>query len=201
MLIYRQHVRFAGAIQAPPTPHDVGAHAGLAASPSPPLLVSLSPNMADVAMSLGDGKNTNASELGDSKHASPGIPESSLPSSFAPLPLTTSVTVDMMDAHDDIKQECSSPLSDSSSSSVEDISTRHFHFERAVTYNTLGAVAHDIQALGDRHNELLNAVSKMASHVISLERLCQCLLKKPVNELEDADDVLAYGESTLAPSP
>ena len=157
--------------------------------------------MTDVAMSLGNGWNTNASGLGDNKHPSPGIPESSLPSSFAPLPPTaSSVTVDMLDALDNIEQGRSSSLSDSSSSSVEDIPTRRFHFEGAAIYDNFGSVARAVQALGDGHNKLLDVISRMANHVIGLERLCQ-RLERRVNKLEDADDVLALGKPVFTPSP
>jgi len=51
-------------------------------------------------MALGDRRNTNGSGLGDSRHA---VPESSLLSSFAPLPNTMSFsTADMLDAVEDI---------------------------------------------------------------------------------------------------
>ena len=199
--VYRQHVRFAGAIEVPPSLPDGVVLASVAASPFPPLLVPRSPDVADTAMTLGDGRNTNAAGLGDSKHALLGIPESSLPSCFAPLPPTaSSVTVDMLDALNDIVQGRSSPLSNSTSSSVEDIHTRRFHFEGAASYDNFRSVARDVQALGEGHNELLDAVSKMASHVISLERWYR-RLEKRVDELEDADDVLTFGESALGPSP
>jgi len=174
--------------------------ANVAASPFPPL-VPLSPKILDVPRSLGDGKNTDLSGLGDSKYALPCVPESSLPSSFAPLPLTaSSVTVDMRDVLSDIAAERSSPQWDFSTSSIENIPTRRFHFEEACDYANLLEVARDIQSIGEGHNEMLNAVSGLANHVIALERLCQRLQKR-VDELEDADHVLAYGESTLAPSP
>ena len=98
----------------------------------------------------------------------------------------------MLDALNDIEQGRASPLSDSTSSSVEDIPTRRFHFEGAASYDDFGSVAQDVQALGEGHNELLDAVSKMASHVISLERLCRGLEKR-LDELEDADDMLTFG--------
>ena len=170
-------------------------------SPSHPLLVSRSPDVADVAMSLGDGRNTNASGLGDIKHASPGIPESSLPSSFAPLPPSAfSVMVDMLDALDDIENGPSFPLSDSSEFSIEDIPTRCFHFEGAASYDHFGSVAKDVQAVGEGHNGLLDAVSKMANNVIWLERLCQRLLRR-IDELENTEDTLGFGEPALTPSP
>ena len=198
--VSRHHVRFADAIEAPPPPWNDIAPIGVAASHSPPLLVARSPDVADVAMMLCDGRNTNASGLGNSKHALPGIPEFSLSSLFAPLPPTAfSVTVDMLDILDEIEQGRSAPVSDSSSSSVEDIPSRRFHYEGAALSDDFGSVANNVQALGEGHNELLDAVSKMANHVSSLERLCR-RLQKCMDKLEDADDVLAYGKSEFAPS-
>ena len=152
-------------------------------------------------MSLGDGRNTNASGLGDSKHASHGIPESSLLSSFAPLqPSASSVMVDMLDVLKDIENGGASPLSDSSASSIEDIPTRRFHFEGAASYDDFGSVAKDVQALGEGYIELLDVVSKMDNNVIGLERLCRCL-QRGIDELEDTEDTLVFGKPALAPSP
>lgn len=128
-------------------------------------------------------------------------PESSLPSSFSPPPPTAfSVSIDMMDALEDIAAGRSSPLLKSSTSSIENIPTQSFHCEGASNYTNLFEVARDIRVVGESHNVMLDKLEGMAGHVIALKRLCQCLQKR-VDELEDANDVLAYGESVLAPSP
>ena len=128
----RRHVQFAATIEAPACPPRIMPIANVAASPSSPLLVAHCPDVVDVSMTLGGSRNSNSCGLGDCKHASPCISESSLPSAFTLLPQTaSSVTVDMMDVLSDIAAGRCSPLVDSSTSSIEDIPTRCFHFEGA----------------------------------------------------------------------
>ena len=196
-------MRFAGAAEAPLRPLQpprIMTVANVAASP-PPMLVPCTPETLDISMSLDGGRYTDLSGLGNSKHASPRVRESSLPSLFAPLPPTaSSVMVDMMDVLSDIAAGRSSPLSDSSTSSIKNIPTRPFHFEGATDYTNLLEVARDIRSVGECNNEILEALRGIADHVIVLERMCQGL-QKIVDELEDADDVSAYGESALALPP
>jgi len=105
-----------------------------------------------------------------------------------------------MDALNDIANGHSSPLLDSPTSSIERIPTRRCDFEGDTDYTNLMQMACDIRSVGEGHNEMLDALSSMADHVIALEHMCQRLQKR-VDELEDADNMLAFGDSELAPSP
>ncbi|PUU83068.1 hypothetical protein B9Z19DRAFT_1119869 [Tuber borchii] len=199
--VSRRGVRFVGANEShPPTPSPVVS--SIEANPAAVTpLVPCSQDNDDVSMSLGDGKNTNTTGLGDSMHA---VPESSLPSSFARLPASaSSVTRDMLCALDDIREGRSSPMSeetDSLDEPMDDVPTKRFHFEGATTYGGFEAVAGDVRILGTGHNELLDAVVAMSKRVIALENLTQRLQRR-IDSLEDVGDDIKFGKQCATPGP
>ncbi|PUU81410.1 hypothetical protein B9Z19DRAFT_1122168 [Tuber borchii] len=192
MMVSRRNARFVGANEAhPDTPFLVVSLSGVNL-PAPPCLVPHFPDTEDISMMLGDGKNTNTTSLEDSKHA---VPESSLPSCFARLPPTvSSITVDMMDALDDIQQGRSSPLSETTEDldvSIDCVPTHRFHFQEAETYDDLSGVVSNIQALGLGYNEMLDLVGGLVKHVTALENLTQRLQRR-IDVLEDVSDAAKF---------
>ncbi|PUU79349.1 hypothetical protein B9Z19DRAFT_1125351 [Tuber borchii] len=196
--VSRRGVRFVGANETHPhTPSPAVSSLGVVARDDTPL-VRCSQSVVDAPMSLGEGKNSNATGLGDSMHA---VPESSLPSSIARLPPTASdTTTNMWEALDDIREGRCSPMSQSSietDSSCDDIPTAQFRFLGADRYSNLDGVADDVRALGNGHNDLLEVVSRMAKHITTLERLTQRLVRR-VNALEDNEDHAKFSPCPVA---
>jgi len=162
----RAHVRF---VETCGQRGSLGAIRG--ATPSPAnenamtVYVARSESPVDSPMSLGNGRNTNLTGLGDSQHA---IPESSLPSQSLPdsppivslPPTASSVNMHMMDALDDIAAGRSSPISDGSSVD-DDIPVPLLRGKRDVDYENLEQVAGDIQALADGYEAVRGLLGRL----------------------------------------
>jgi len=192
--VSRAHVRFAGPMRSPSLPPCVP-------SPVPSgdnavtIYVARSDSLDDTAMSLGGGRDTNATGLGDSQHA---VPESSLPSQgqrrspHVSLPPTaSSVSMDMMDALDDIAQGRSSVLSDRSSECDDNPVRRLVCSDKE--YDNLGQVAEDVKALADGFEEMRAVLSTVLGEKVVLEKRVE-LQAQWINVLERQVDDLVRGK-------
>ena len=177
-------------------------------SPSPPPLVPASPEIRDIPMALGGGKNTDGSGLGDSRHA---VPESSLPSSFAPLPNTiSSSTADMLDAVEDIASGRGRPLSpdrsrhqtppvahsdsgsDTDSEAGNDIPIREITFQEG-EYESLGEVREDMRLFAVKINDVIGVNERLGGEVVVLASRCERQQRR-IDALEDQIDEFRRGE-------
>ena len=102
-----------------------------------------------------------------------------------------------MDTLMDITAGHYSPLPHFSFLSIEEFPTRHCDLKNTTYYIYLAEVVRDVHWIGKRHNEMLKTVTGLANHVMALKKLCQRLERRVV-KLEDPDDELAFGKSTLA---
>jgi len=197
------HVKFAGPVVSPPLPPCVP-------SPIPSqgnalmVYVARSASPDDMAMSLGGGRNSNATGLGDSQHA---VLESSLPSQgledspplVALLPTASSVNLDMMDALDDIAAGRASPLSDESSVD-DDIPVPFLRGIRDVEYDNLGQVAGDIQALADGYGAVRALLERVLGEKVVLEERVD-RQGRWITALENQVDEMSRGEYVFPPAP
>ena len=199
--VSRAHVKFAGRVVSPPLPPCVPSHAphqGNALT----VFVARSISPVDTAMLLDDGRNTNATGLGDSQHA---VLESSLPSQglerSPPLvslpPMASSVNLDMMDALDDIAAGRSSPMSDGSSTD-DNVPVPFLRGRKDVDYDNLGQVAGDIQALADGYEAVRSLLERILGEKLVLE---ECVERQGrwITDLEEQVDEMRRGEFAFPP--